>query len=147
MEKLSKNFTLEELTASVTAKKKGIDNTPSKEVKENLRILCRKILQPLRDLYGKPIRVGSGYRCPALNTAVGGVKNSDHMHGCAADITSMEDDFQHNAELFGFAVYAMRMGIITDVKQIIDEYNMNWIHISFQDGRTAKRNQITFIRK
>ena len=146
MTKLTKNFTLEELTASATAKKLGVSNMPSPEIRKNLEKLCTDILQPLRDFYGKPICVGSGYRCPEVNEAVGGVKNSDHMYGCAADITSMEDDFPHNAELFAYAVVAMRAGYIKNVKQIIDEKNLNWIHISFQDGRTTKRNQLTYIR-
>ena len=67
-----KYFSYEELTKSITAKNKGIDNTPSIEIKKNLKALVDNILDPLREAYGKPITVTSGYRCPKLNTAVKG---------------------------------------------------------------------------
>lgn len=73
---ITANFTMEELVASATAKRLGIDNTPSKEEKESLCLLAYYILQPLRDRYGKPIRISSGFRCKALNKAVGGVPTS-----------------------------------------------------------------------
>ena len=81
-----KYFSYEELTKSITAKNKGIDNTPSIEIKKNLKALVDNILDPLREAYGKPITVTSGYRCPKLNTAVKGAKNSQHIKGQAADI-------------------------------------------------------------
>ena len=85
--KLSKNFTLEELIRSDTAERMGIDNVPKdEEVIKNLRHLCFEILQPLRDYVGAPVHINSGYRCKALNLAVGGVKNSQHSRGEAADI-------------------------------------------------------------
>ena len=84
--KLSKNFTLEEFIRSNTADRMGIDNVPKDEkVIENLRHLCFEILQPLRDYVG-PVHINSGYRCKELNVAVGGVKNSQHCRGEAADI-------------------------------------------------------------
>ena len=86
MSKCSKNFTLEELCSSATAKRDGIRNVPTAEAAVNLTILAQKVLQPLRDWWGKPILVTSGYRCPELNTAIGGVKNSQHMRGQAADL-------------------------------------------------------------
>ena len=85
--KLSENFTLEELIRSNTAERMGIDNVPKDEkVVENLRSLCLEVLQPLRDYVGAPVHIKSGYRCPELNMAVGGVKNSQHCRGEAADI-------------------------------------------------------------
>ena len=85
--KLSENFTLEELIRSNTAERMGIDNVPKDEkVVENLRSLCLEVLQPLRDYVGAPVHINSGYRCPELNMAVGGVKNSQHCRGEAADI-------------------------------------------------------------
>ena len=143
---ITKNFTLEELTASSTAKRLKIDNSPNEQIKKNLKQLCEKILQPLRDAFGQPIIVGSGYRCPALNKAVGGVANSDHMFGCAADIKTVSDAPSENKKLFELAVKMMREGTISEVKQILDEYGYNWIHISFQDGRTSKRNQVLHIK-
>jgi uncharacterized protein YcbK (DUF882 family) len=73
---ITKNFTLSELVASDTATRLGIDNVPDKKAEANLRLLATTILQPLRDRYGKPIIVTSGYRCTALNKAVGGVASS-----------------------------------------------------------------------
>lgn len=85
--KLSENFTLEELIRSNAAERMGFDNVPKDEkVVENLRSLCLEVLQPLRDYVGAPVHINSGYRCPELNMAVGGVKNSQHCRGEAADI-------------------------------------------------------------
>ena len=83
---LSKNFKLSELTASETARRRKINNDAPESVIENLRNLCQNVLQPLRDYVGKPITINSGYRCPLLNSYVGGSKNSQHKFGEAADI-------------------------------------------------------------
>lgn len=82
----SEFFTLSELTKSATAKKLNIDNTPPADVVENLQYGCDMVLDPLRRLYGGPIVIGSGYRCKQLNKKVGGVPNSWHQEGNAADI-------------------------------------------------------------
>lgn len=90
--KLTAHFQLSEFTRSATASARKIDNSlnPSNphdaEVISNLTHLCEKVLEPLCQWYGKPIVIGSGYRCPALNKAVGGVSNSQHMKGEAADL-------------------------------------------------------------
>ena len=81
-----KYFDLTELTHSDTAIAKKIDNTPTEEVKKNLENLVKYVLDPLREMYGKPIYVNSGYRSEALNKAVGGSKTSQHVLGMAADI-------------------------------------------------------------
>ena len=81
-----KYFTLAELLRSETAKKKGIDNTPTFEVVAHLSELVETILDPLRAAYGMPIKVSSGYRCPELNKAVGGAATSVHQIGYAADL-------------------------------------------------------------
>lgn len=138
---LSLNFTLEELCASSTAKRLGIENVPPQNVVINLRALCRNVLQPLRKAWGSPIIVTSGYRCKRLNDAVKGASNSDHLYGCAADIRTVSDLPADNKRLFDCACSLIRKGDIT-VKQCIDEYGYNWIHISWQDGRTSKMNQI-----
>lgn len=83
---MAKYFTLAELIRSDTAKKKGIDNTPSFEIVDHLSELVEKILDPLRTAYGMPIRVSSGYRSPELNRAVGGAPTSVHQIGYAADL-------------------------------------------------------------
>jgi hypothetical protein len=82
---LTKNFTLEELTYSYMAVTHGVSNTPDVAAKESLAILAASLLQPLRDHLGKPITITSGYRSKELNKMVGGVKNSQHLKGQAAD--------------------------------------------------------------
>ena len=82
-----KYFTFNELSYSATARKRGIINDPDEAQKDNLRKLVENLLDPIRERWGKPIFVTSGFRCPELNKAVGGVRNSEHLTGCAADIT------------------------------------------------------------
>ena len=85
---MMKYFTIQELTASATALREGIDNRPSKCAYHLLHVLVDQLLDPIREAWGEPIVVSSGYRCKQLNTLVGGVKNSHHILGCAADITA-----------------------------------------------------------
>lgn len=84
--RLTEHFTLEEMVRSATATKRGIDNTPTAEVVDNLGALCRNVLEPARQAFGGAITVTSGYRSKALNAAVGGKANSQHLVGEAADI-------------------------------------------------------------
>ena len=86
---LSEHFTLEEMLRSETATKKGIENRINAEEVNNLQKLCQKVLEPLRQHFGKPIRINSGFRCKALNDAVGGAKNSYHTKGRAVDIPNV----------------------------------------------------------
>ena len=83
---LTPHFRLSEFTRSATAQARGIDNTPTEEIVSNLRHLCENVLEPLRQHFGEPITISSGYRSTALNRAVGGASNSQHMTGEAADI-------------------------------------------------------------
>ena len=83
---LSQNFTLAELTHSQMAKDCNIDNTPDELAVQNLQLLCKHILQPIRDHYAKPVKVNSGYRSTEVNSLVRGSSVSDHVFGCAADI-------------------------------------------------------------
>lgn len=140
--KLSEHFTLEELTQSATAARKGIDNTPSKAIIQELQKLAITVLEPLRVAWGAPIKVSSGYRCPKLNAAVGSKSTSQHVKGQAADIHTVSDSKADNKKLFDLAVRLMRGGKIK-VGQIIDEYNYNWVHISTPGGHT---NQILHIK-
>ena len=121
---LSTNFRLSEFTRSDTAKRLGIENECSSvEQVLNLAYLCHMVLQPLRDRFG-PIRITSGYRCPELNRAVGGVKNSQHMRGEAADIhlPSVEKGLEYLAFL----------KTLPAVDELIWERkgNVCWIHVS-----------------
>ena len=81
-----KYFSLCEMTRSDTARRLGIDNTPSDSIKKNLILFIEKVLDPIREDWGSPIIVSSGYRCPELNKAVGGVNTSGHMYGFCADL-------------------------------------------------------------
>ena len=83
-----KHFSISELTSSATALREGIDNRPSKCAYHLLHVLVDQLLDPIREAWGEPIVVSSGYRCKELNTLIGGVKNSHHILGCAADITA-----------------------------------------------------------
>ena len=140
--KLSQNFSLEELIASTTAKSKGIDNTPTPEVKANLERLCKEVLQPIRDKYGRAITITSGYRCPKLNSLIGGVKTSQHVLGQAADIKCTGTT---KAVLFNVIKDMIKKGELT-VGQLIWEYGTkkepNWIHVSLP---YTKKNQILYL--
>lgn len=136
---LSKNFTLEELVKSETARRKKIDNTPTNEVKECLTKLAKELLQPIREAYGKPIIVSSGYRSPKLNKVLGGATNSDHKFGCAVDFHSVSDTVEDNRELFNLVVKMANEGKIK-CRQILDEYNYNWVHVSINNKYNSTRN-------
>ena len=133
---ITKNFSMEELVASNTARMKGIDNTPDKEVEARLVQLAQQVLQPLRDSYGKPIKISSGYRCQALNKAIGGVSTSQHLKGEAVDINNGQIE---NKKLFLLASKMIKEGVII-VGQLIDEKGYKWLHISLPDNK--HRNQI-----
>lgn len=125
---LSENFTLEELTFSQTAARKGIDNTPSPEIVENLKRLAGA-LEWIRSRLGKPVNVTSGYRSPAVNKAVGGAANSAHMSGLAADIN-----------VSGMTPKALALAISKmdhPFDQIILEYD-NWVHVGLSNDKPRK---------
>lgn len=133
-----KYFSIAELTKSATASRKGIDNRPDDKVRKNLTLLVEKILDPLREAWGGPIIVTSGYRCGKLNRAVGGATKSQHMLGQAADIRTVSDKPSDNKKLFD---------LIRELKlpydQLIDEYNYNWVHVSYS---SKNRRQILHIK-
>ena len=144
--KLTEHFTLEELIASSTAKAKGIDNTPNEEEQAHLLQLCQQILEPIRKIYGQPIKVTSAFRCKKLNTAVGGAKTSQHLTGCAADIKATKTT---NAVLFHCIKQLIEQKKIF-VGQLIWEYGTknepNWVHVSMP--RVGKpNNQILYLYK
>jgi hypothetical protein len=127
--KLSNSFNLIEFTSSETASRRGIDNTPSIAVIENLRLLCENVLQPLRDKYGKSINITSGYRSPKLNKAIGGSTTSQHCFGQAADIQVDRKDYLKVWEILKTLPF----------DQIIFEFGTesapDWIHVSFVEGK------------
>lgn len=134
-----KYFTMNELTHSATAIRKGIDNTPDNTAKANLTALVANILDPLREAYGKPIVVSSGYRCAKLNRAVGGVARSQHITGQAADIQSVSKSKADHKKLFELV---QRLRLPFD--QLIDEYDYKWVHISF--NTKGNRRQVLHVK-
>ena len=128
-----KYFTIHELTHSDTAHQKGIDNTPPPAIKVKLTSLINNLLDPIREAWGGPITVNSGYRCPVLNKAVGGASTSQHQKGEAADITVGSPEL--NRRLFDLIATGD-----FDFDQLIDESHYSWIHISFAAGKN--RHQI-----
>lgn len=124
---LSKNFTWQELTVNSA----GLPNRPTEAKAAKLRALVAQVLQPLRDLYGKPIKVNSGYRSAAVNRAIHGATNSQHCQGEAADIDSTD-----NATLF----HLIRQSLPFD--QLIWEGGTDtqpdWIHVSYRSTHNRK---------
>ena len=116
---MTKNFTLKELTATST----GLSNVPTEREKEKLKLLAEKVLQPLRELYGKPIIINSGFRGDAVNKAVGGVPTSQHRKGEAADLTTGSKE--GNEILFNLIKDNL------EYDQLINEYDYSWVHVSY----------------
>lgn len=132
-----KYFSYNELSLSTTAQKWLIDNTPTKEVKQNLDLLVDHLLDPIREAWGRSIMVNSGYRSLALNKRVGGSATSDHMLGRAADITAGTK--ADNKKLFDLI-----LSLKLPFDQIIDEKDYKWIHISYR--ATDNRNQVLHLK-
>ena len=121
-----KYCTINELCKSKTAARKKIDNTPTEDVKKRLKLLIELILDPLREAYGAPIIVDSGYRCPKLNKSVGGSSTSQHKTGEAADIRTVKDTPEENKKL-----YDLIKKLKLPFDQLINEYGFNWVHVSY----------------
>lgn len=139
MEQFTKNFSYEELIASSTADKLGLDNTPNAAEKEKLKKLAIEILQPIRDALGKPIKVNSAFRSEKVNKAVGGVPSSQHRLGEAADLTLGSKE--KNKELFELISKMIKDKKLT-VGQLINEYGYAWTHVSLP--RKGKANNQIF---
>ena len=123
-----KYFTIKELTSSATALREGIDNRPSKCAYHLLHVLADQLLDPIREAWGEPIVVSSGYRCKELNTLVGGAQHSHHLIGCAADLIA--GNRADHRRLFKLIVQMQQEGRIR-FTQLIAEDNYRWIHISY----------------
>lgn len=139
-----KYFELHEFIRSDTARKRGIDNSPTFEVVEHLSELCEKILDPLRAAYGYPITVTSGYRCDELNKAVGGVDSSAHPLGYAADL-QVGGSFKKFCDFV--TEWVKKTGVKFD--QIIiesDKSGNQWLHIGLYNASGQQRGQIKTIQ-
>ena len=138
---LTKNFSLHEMVKSETALRHGLDNTPPDNIIYNLEVLCVEILQPVRNYFGKGVKVNSGYRSPDVNAAVGGSRTSDHCKGMAADI-----------EIPGIPNYELACFIADNFqfRQLILEFytpgipDSGWVHVSY-DPNNLKCQLLTAI--
>ena len=134
---LSKNLALAEVMRSETAKRKGISNMPTPEHIENFKLLAENVFQPIREHFGVPIILSSGYRSKELNTAVGGALSSQHCTGEAIDI-DMDGTTVKNAEVFNFIKDNLNFD------QLIWEFgtdsNPDWVHVSYEStGKQRKQ--------
>jgi len=140
---LTANFTLSEMVKSETALRHDMDNTPGEAEIASLRLLCEKILQPVREHYGKGVKVNSGYRAPAVNQKVGGSPTSDHCKGQASDI-----------EIPGVANADLALHIVDtyEFTQVILEFytpgvpDSGWVHVSY-DPANLKSQVLTATKK
>lgn len=130
---LTKNFTIHELTYSVTAEANKIDNRPSVQVIANLKALCEKVLQPLRDYLRCSVIVTSGFRCAVLNKKIGSTVNSQHLTGQACDFIVPQKDLK---DVYNYIKHNL------PYDQLLYEYNKKdkWIHVSYRsDGHNRKQ--------
>lgn len=137
-QKLSEHFSLAEFVRSDTASLLKIDNTPPLACVENLKLLCKNVLEPLRNIVKMPVKILSGYRCKELNEAVGGSKHSQHMQGQAADLRV---DGQTAGETFSLL---LGVGLKFD-QLILEKYkdtapNWGWVHISWAGPEKNRQN-------
>ena len=128
-----KHFTIAELCRSNTATDKKIDNTPTDQVEKNLKALVENVLDPVREKLGRPITVNCGYRSPKLNNAVGGVSNSQHVTGEAADIES------YNNLVLAKTIY--ELGVFDQlILEFPDAFGVpSWIHVSYSQKHNRKQ--------
>ena len=141
------HFTIEEMYASDTAKRLGINNKPSVQQMVNLVYLCAFVLEPLRVAMNEPIKIGSGFRCQQLNKAVGGVYNSQHLKGQAADLC-IDGDIEKGKRWFNYIKEHLPFD------QLIWEHNPKtgsyWVHVSFvypDFGKNRKKVINNLIKK
>jgi hypothetical protein len=139
---LSANFSLKEMTRSDAATRLGLNNTPDEKTIDNLKTLCEKVLQPIRDHFGKTVTVNSGFRSSETNQATGGSKSSDHVKGQAADI---EIPGVPNAELAQWIMDNL------EYTQLILEFytpgipDSGWVHVSY-DPSNLKKQELTAMK-
>ena len=137
--KLSKNLWLSEVIKSNTATRKGIDNSPTDLHIANLKYLAEKIFQPIREHFGCPIFVSSGYRSKALNEAIGGSQRSFHSHGMALDL-DMDNKASKisNTDIFNFIKDNLEYTEL--IWEFGDEDKPDWVHVAIAKGRENEKN-------
>ena len=137
--KLSKNLSLSEVTYSQTAIRRDIDNSPTEAHIENLKYVAEKVFQPIREHFGVPIYISSGYRSKDLNEAIGGSPRSFHSHGMALDL---DQDGRNkgvsNADVFYYI--KNNLSFTELIWEFGDETNPNWVHVAIAPGRENEKN-------
>lgn len=141
---LSKNLSLAEVIRSETAKRSGISNMPTEEHIENFKKLAENVFQPIRDHFGIPIHISSGYRSKALNTAIKGSSSSQHCSGEAIDI-DMDATSITNKQVFDFIKDNL------DFDQLIWEFgtdaNPDWVHVSYESTGKQRKQILKAVKK
>jgi zinc D-Ala-D-Ala carboxypeptidase len=141
---LSKNLSLAEVIRSETAKRKGISNMPTEAHIENFKLLAEKVFQPIREHFGVPIHISSGYRSAALNTAIKGSGSSQHCSGEAIDI-DMDGTAITNAQIFNYIKENL------EFDQLIWEFgtdtNPDWVHVSYESTGKQRKMMLKAVKK
>jgi len=141
---LSKNLSLAEVIRSETAKRKGISNMPTEAHIENFKLLAEKVFQPIREHFGVPIHISSGYRSAALNTAIKGSGSSQHCSGEAIDI-DMDGTSITNAQIFNYIKENL------EFDQLIWEFgtdtNPDWVHVSYESTGKQRKMMLKAVKK
>jgi len=139
---LSKNLSLGEVTKSTTAIRLGISNMPNEVELNALKAIATEIFQPIREHFGKPIFVSSGFRSENLNRAIGGSSQSQHCKGQALDLDMDGRDGPTNREVFDY----IRKNL--DFDQLIwefgDDFNPNWVHVSYDKSGNRKNILVAY---
>ncbi len=135
--KISTNLTLKEVSKSLTATRRGIDNEPKGEHLTALINLANNVFQPIREHFGKPISVSSGYRSPELNKAIGGSKTSQHCKGEAIDIDNDAREYPTNADIFWYIYDHLEFDQI--IWEFGDNKNPSWVHVSYKSEGNRKQ--------
>ena len=130
--RLSAHFDLAEFTRSESAKRHGVSNQPTEEHLANIKVLCEKVLEPIRMKFG-PINISSGYRSKTLNHFIGGSLSSQHCEGKAADVDMDGMTNATNKEIFDYIKNSL------DFDQLINEFNYSWVHVSYNQGKNRKQ--------
>jgi hypothetical protein len=138
---LSKHLSLAEVTRSETAKRKGVSNMPTPEHLENFKLLAEKVFEPIREHFGVPIHISSGYRSKELNKAIGGSLSSEHCEGRAVDI-DMDGSASGvtNKQVFDFIKENL------DFNQLINEFDYSWVHVSYNPNGKQRKQVLNAVK-
>jgi hypothetical protein len=140
---LSKNLSLAEVTRSETAKRRGVSNMPTEAHIANFKLLAEKVFQPIREHFGVPIHISSGYRSAALNKAIGGAASSQHCSGEAIDI-DMDGTSITNAQIFNYIKDNL------EFDQLIWEFgtdkNPDWVHVSYESTGKQRKQMLKAVK-